>query len=63
MHKHRCSCCHFVWKHDESNAGNDRSHTCPYCGENGNYERYRGEAPAQRYYGTTSNPAPTWAHQ
>jgi hypothetical protein len=39
QHSHRCSACSYVWSHYPG-----QSHTCPSCGQPGNYARYGGSS-------------------
>jgi hypothetical protein len=51
QHSHRCSACSYVWSHYPG-----QSHTCPSCGQPGNYARYGGtvqqsSGPLRRLFG------------
>jgi hypothetical protein len=51
QHSHRCSTCSYVWSHYPG-----QSHTCPSCGQGGNYARYGGtvqqsSGPLRRLFG------------
>lgn len=48
MHAHKCKACNFIWFHNDANAGNVQSHTCPNCGkvEWEQYQHRSGELPS-----------------